>query len=136
MAEEIQKFTKITFIIHFVIALIFTILFFMPDITIPLYTTESITPETHAMSLTIASLFAGFTVSSLCGIIAKEWKEVKNVVILEVVWLVANLVTTIISFIVFEPAMAALTLVITIIMLVLFLLTFLQQEEKMKPLLK
>ncbi len=134
MAEEILKFTKLTFIIHFVIALIFTILFFIPDITVPLYATVPITPETHAMSLTIASLFAGLTVSSLLGMLAKEWKQVKIVVILEVVWLVANLVTSIISFSVFNPAMGALTLVITIIMLALFLLTFLQQEDKMKAL--
>jgi len=136
MADEILKFTKLTFIIHFVIAFIFTILFFMPDITMALYTTVAITAETRAMSLTIASLFAGLTVSSLCGIIAKEWKEVKIVVILEVVWLVANLVASIISFTVFNLAMGVLTLVIGIIMLALFLLTFLQQEDKMKPLLK
>jgi len=135
MAEEIQKFTKLTFIIHFVIALIFTILFFMPDVSVPIYG-MTVTNDVHAITLTLASTFAGLTVSSLCGIIAKEWKEVKIVVILEIVWLVANLITTIISFIVFDPVMGALTLVITIILLALFLLTFLQQEDKMKPLLK
>ncbi|NVM36389.1 MAG: hypothetical protein HWN81_12395 [Candidatus Lokiarchaeota archaeon] len=135
MAEGIQKFTKLTFIIHFVIALIFTILFFMPNISVPLYG-MTVTNEVHAITLTVASAFAGLTVSSLFGIMAKEWKEVKIVVILEVVWLVANFVTSIISFTVFDPAMGALTLVITIILLALFLLTFLQQEDKMKPLLK
>lgn len=133
MAEEIQKFTKLTFIIHFVIGLIFTILFWIPEITIPLYV-GSISLETHAMSLTIGSLFAGLLVSSLLGILAKEWKQVKIVVISEMVWLVCNLVTTIIGFAVFNTAMAVLTIVITVIFILLFLLAFLQQEDKMKAL--
>ncbi|MFX1306718.1 MAG: hypothetical protein ACFFDG_07850 [Promethearchaeota archaeon] len=134
MTEEIQKFTKLTFIIHFVIALIFTILFFMPDISVPIYG-MTVTDEVHAITLTLASAFVGFTVSSLFGIMAKEWKQVKIVVILEIVWLVANLITVIISFSVYEVMMAVLTLLITIVLLLLFILTFLQQEDKMKVLL-
>ncbi|MFX1431598.1 MAG: hypothetical protein ACFFCY_15645 [Promethearchaeota archaeon] len=133
MTEEILKFTKLTFIVHFVVALIFTILFFIPDISGPL-SLNNVSAETHAMSLTIASLFAGLTVSSLCGMLAKEWKQVKFIVILEVVWLTANLITTIINFTVLTLTMAILSLLVSIIMLVLFLLTFLQQEEKMKAL--
>ncbi len=135
MADEILKFTKLTFIIHFVVGLIFTILFFIPDITGPL-SLENVSAETNALSLTIASLFAALTVSSLCGIMAKEWKEIKIVVILEVVWLVASLVTTIINFTVLIIAMVIPSLLFSILMLALFLLTFLQQEDKMKPLLK
>lgn len=133
MSEEILKFTKMTFIIHFIIGLAFTVLFWIPDITTPLFGIER-TFDTHAMSLTIGALFAGFTVSSLCGILAKEWKEVKIIVIAEVVWLVAALVTTIVSFPVYNVLMAILTLFLTIILLILFLLTFLQQEDKMKVL--
>lgn len=133
MAEEILKFTKLTFIIHFVVALIFTILFFMPDITGPI---ALINPsvETHALTLTIASLFAALTVSSLFGFLAKEWKQVRIVVILEIVWLVACLITTIINYPVYTLTMFLLSLIICIIMLALFLLTFLQQEDKIKPL--
>ncbi len=134
MTEEIQKFTKLTFIIHFVIALIFTILFFMPDISVPIYG-MTVTDEVHAITLTLASAFVGLTVSSLFGIMAKEWKQVKIVVILEIVWLVANLITMIISFSVYDVLMAILTLLITIVLLLLFILTFLQQEDKMKALL-
>jgi hypothetical protein len=134
MAEEILKFTKLTFIIHFLIGLTFTILFWIPDITIPLYVGISgLTLETHAMSLTIGCLFAGFTVSSLLGILAKEWKQVKIVVVSEIIWLLANLITSIISFNVFTLSMAILTLIITIIMLLLFILTFLQQEDIINP---
>jgi hypothetical protein len=134
MAEEILKFTKLTFIIHFVIGLIFTILFFIPDITIPLYLgVAALSLETHAMSLTIGSLFAGFTVSSLCGFLAKEWKQVKIVVMSEIVWLLGNLITSIMSFSVFLQAMAILTIIITVIMLLLFILSLLQQEDVLNP---
>jgi hypothetical protein len=134
MVEEMLKFTKLTFIIHFVIGLIFTILFWIPDITIPLYTGISgLTLETHAMSLTIGSLFAGFTVSSLFGFLVKEWKQVKIIVISEIIWLLGNLVASIISFNVFTLSMAILTIIITVIMLLLFILSFLQQEDMMNP---
>ncbi|UCC19910.1 MAG: hypothetical protein JSV62_01130 [Promethearchaeota archaeon] len=138
MAQEILKFTKLTFIIHFIIGLTFTILFWIPDIALPLYvdvTGINIAGMlvAHAMSLTIGCLFAGLTVSSLLGIFAKEWKQVKIVAICEVVWLVANLVTSIISFSVFIVGMAILTLVITIVLIVLFILTCLQQEDKINP---
>ena len=135
MAEEMLKFTKLTFIIHFIGGILFTILFFIPDITATMY---GITPslDTHAMSLTIGALFAGLTVSSLCGIRAKEWKEVKIVVEAEMVWLAVAIVTHIISFSVYALGMAVLTLIFTIVFFVLFLLTFLQQQEKIKTLWK
>jgi len=133
MTEEIQKFTKLTFIIHLIIGFVFTILFWIPDITLPLFGISR-TLETHAMSLTIGSLFAGLTVSSLFGVLAKEWNKVKIVVICEIVWLVGNLVTTIISFTVYNPIMGLLSVLLTIVLLALFLLSFLQQEDKMKRL--
>lgn len=133
MTEEIQKFTKLTFIIHLIIGFVFTVLFWIPDINLPIFGITR-TLETHAMSLTIGALFAGLTVSSLCGILAKEWKEVRIIVICEIVWLVGNLVTTIISFTVYNPIMGLLSILLTIVLLTLFLLTFLQQEEKMKSL--
>jgi hypothetical protein len=131
MREEILKFTKMTFIIHFIIGLAFTVLFWIPDITTPIFGLER-TFDTHAMSLTIGALFAGLTVSSLCGILAKEWKEVRIVVISKIIWLVGAVVTTIVSFPVYDPIMAVLTIIISVILLALFILTFLQQEDKMK----
>ncbi|NVM16635.1 MAG: hypothetical protein HWN80_02895 [Candidatus Lokiarchaeota archaeon] len=133
MGEEILKFTKLTFIIHFIIGLVFTILFWIPDITSPILGIER-TLDTHAMSLTIGALFAALVVSSLCGIFAKEWKQVRIVVIAEMVWLVAGMVTTIVSFAAFDSVMAVLMIIMSIILLALFLLTFLQQEDKLKPL--
>ena len=134
MVEEIQKFTKLTFIIHFVIAIIFTILFWMPEFTSSIYQ-MTYTVESGAVTMVLAATFVGLTVSSLCGIFAKEWKQVKIVVILEIAWLIAGLIAAIINFNVFG-LMIILNLVIFIVLLLLFLLTYLQQEDKMKPLLK
>ena len=65
----------------------------------------------------------------------KEWKEVKLLVITEIVWLIAGLVVMIIN--------AAVAIAVTVIFLIvggltlaLFILAFLQQEEKINPLLK
>lgn len=135
MAEEMLKFTKITFIIHFVIGLLFTILFWIPGITAPMFGI-AVNLDTSAMSLMIGALFAGLTVSSLFGFLAKEWKEVKIVTIAEIVYLAVGLIAHIISFSAYEVGSAVLSLIITIIFLVLFLLTFLQQEEIIKTLWK
>ena len=80
----------------------------------------------------IGALFLGLTFGSLFGFLAKEWKEVKIVVIIESFWLVTGLIAMTINLSVYEP-MIYLSLVINIIFLVLFCLTFLQQEDKMKP---
>jgi len=135
MAEEILKFTKISFIIHFVIGLLFTILFWIPDITAPLFGI-AVNLDTSAMSRTIASLFAGLTVSSLFGFLAKEWKEVKIVTIAEIVYLVVGIIASIISFSAYEVGSAVLSLIVTIIFLVLFLLSYLQQQDIIKTLWK
>ena len=128
MTEEIKKITKLTFGIHFVIGFVFTIMFFIPDITIPLFGL-TLSLETHALSLTIGSLFAGFTASSLFGVFAKEWKQVKIIVISELVWLASNLITSIIGFSVFDLLSAIFTLILTIALLLLFALVLLKQED-------
>jgi hypothetical protein len=133
MVAEIQKFTKLTFIIHFVIGLIFTILFFMPEINAPIYGL-AYTAGIGALSMLVASLFAGWTVTSLGGILAKEWTEVRYIVIAEIIWLIAGFIASIINFGAINITMAVVTLIIFIVMILLFVLTFLQQEGKIKPL--
>ncbi len=135
MVDENLKFTKFTFIIHFVAGLIFTILFWIPEISGPMYGI-TYSAETGALSITIGALFAGFTVSSLFGFLAKQWKEVKIVVIAEIVWLVSGTITYIFNFSVYEVSTAVTSLIGNIILLVLFLLTYLQQEEILKTLWK
>lgn len=71
MTEEILKFTKLTFIIHFIVALIFTILFWLPEFTGPIFG-FTYTAEMGALSMTLGAVFVGLTISSLLGFLAKE----------------------------------------------------------------
>ncbi len=134
MADEILKFTKLTFIIHFITGLIFTILFWLPEITGPLFG-FTYTPGLGAVTMTLGATFVGLTVGSLLGILAKEWKEIKIVALIETFWLVASLISTTINLSAYN-AMVYVSMALSIILLVLFLLTFLQQEDKIKPLFK
>ena len=134
MAEEILKFTKLTFIIHFITGLIFTILFWLPEMTGPLFGL-TYSPGLGAVTMTLGAAFVGLTIGSLLGILAKEWKEIKIVLLIEVFWLVASLIATTINLSAYN-AMIYISMAISIILLVLFLLTFLQQEDKIKPLFK
>ncbi len=133
MAEEILKFTKLTFIIHFILGLIFTVIFWIPSITGPLFVVNY-SAEVGAVTMMLGAAFVGLTIGSLLGILAKEWKEIRIVVLIEAFWLVASLISITINLTVYAP-MIYLSLVISIILLALFALTFLQQEDKIKPLL-
>jgi len=132
MAEEILKFTKITFVIHFITGLIFAILFWLPEVSASIYGI-TYTPALGVVTRMLGGAFVGLTIGSLLAIFAKEWKEIRIVVLIECFLLVANLIATTIGLTVFN-AMGYVTMVLIIILLVLFALTFLQQEDKMKPL--
>ncbi|KKN35375.1 hypothetical protein LCGC14_0784280 [marine sediment metagenome] len=132
MTDEILKFTKLTFLIHFLLGLVFTILFWLPEVTGPLFGLGD-TAELSALSMLLGALFLGLTIGSLLSFLAKEWKEVKIVVIIENFWLVAGLIAMTINLSVYN-ALIYVSLVINIILLALFCLTFLQQEDKIKPL--
>lgn len=134
MTEEILKFTKLNFIIHFVILLLYAILFWLPEINFPMYGI-TYTPELGALSLMLGSCFTGFAIGALFGIIAKEWKAVRIVVIIDVFMNVTMLIAITLTLSVFN-ALIYMALVVTILLLVLFCLTFLQQEDKIKTLWK
>ncbi len=135
MVEEIQKFTKLTFIIHFIVGIMFSTLFWIPDFTLPLLGIE-LTLGTRAMCSSIGALFTGLTIGCLLGIFAKSWKEVRIVVITGIIYLFALPITSIIYFGAYDPMMAVMMIVQTIFILALYVLSFLQQEDKLKPLLK
>ncbi len=132
MTEEILKFTKLTFVIHFITGLIFTILFWLPQMTSTLFG-FTYTAELGAVTMTLGSTFLGLTIGSLLGILAKEWKEIKIVVLIDAFLLVASLISFTVNFAAYN-AMIYFSMALSIILLVLFCLTFLQQEDKMKPL--
>ena len=81
----------------------------------------------------LGAAFVGLTIGSLLGILAKEWKEIRIVTLIETFWLVASLISTTINLSSYKP-MIYVSLAITIILLALFALAFLQQEDKIKPL--
>ena len=134
MADEILKFTKLTFLIHFISGVVFTVLYWIPEVTASLFGIIT-SPQISSSSMTIAALFLALTVSSLLSCLAKEWKQVKIVVIAEIVWLVASFINLIINFAATPLTMNITNLIIGLVFLVLFLLTFLQQEDKLKPLI-
>jgi uncharacterized membrane-anchored protein len=134
MVDEILKFTKLTFLIHTILAVFSGIQYLIPATMLPIYGI-TVTPMISALSMIIGAVFMGLAVMSLCGYMAKEWKEVKIVVIGEIVWLIIGIIAGIISAAA-NIALITLAVVILIIFLVLFVLAFLQQEEKIKPLLK
>lgn len=135
MGEQIQKFTKITFLLHIILGAIFTILYWIPETTLPLFGV-AYNPGAGAMSMLVGAAAAGLTVSSLFGFFAKEWKEVKIVVINEIVWLIFGLIASMINVSLFDIGGLALVLLVLIILLVLFMLTLLQQEDVIKPIIK
>ena len=134
MTEEVLKFTKLTLAIHFVILLLYTILFWLPDFNIPLYDITN-TPELGALSLMLGSCFTAFTIGALFGIFAKEWKEVRIVVMIGIAFNITMLIALTFTLSVFN-ALIYVAFVVTILLIVLYCLTFLQQEDTIKTLWK
>jgi MFS family permease len=134
MADEIQKFTKLTFLIHLVLGLIFTVMYWIPEISAPLFGL-TYTAQSGALSMIIGAATAGLTATSLFGYVSQEWKEVKIVVINEIVWLAGSLIALIINVTVFGLS-SILLFIVVIALLLLFLLSFLQQEEIIGELIK
>lgn len=106
---------------------LFTILYWIPEISIPLFG-ATYNAEAGAFSMVVGAAAAGLTVSSLCGYMAKEWKEVKIIVLNELVWLIGSMIAMIINFSLFG-VMGALLLAIVGFILAIFLISFLKQEE-------
>jgi len=127
LVDEILKFTKYTFLIHFILGLIFTILYWIPEISVPILGL-SYSIEVGTLSMVVGAATAGFTISSLFGFMAKEWKEVKIIVIAEIVWLILMLVAVSLNIPVFGLN-SILTYIVGVSLSVLFLLSYLKQEE-------
>lgn len=127
LVDEILKFTKYTFLIHFILGVIFTSFYWIPEISAPLFGI-SYSVEGGAFSMVLGAAGAGFTISSLFGFIAKEWKEVKIIVITEIVWLILMLVAVSLNIPVFGLG-SIVFYIVGVSLFVLFLLSYLKQEE-------
>ncbi len=129
MVDEILKLTKYNFLLHLIVGAIFAILFWIPTVFGLIFnvTIESLSIAA-AFAQMIGALFTGLTVSSLLGFMAKEWKQVRIVVIHEVIWLLAGTIAAIINFTALGIS-AVLFALLMIMFLVLFLVVLLKQEE-------
>ena len=126
LVDEILKFTKYTFLIHFVLGVIFTIFYWIPEISGPLFGISYFV-ECGASSMVLGAA-AGFSISSLFGFMAKEWKEVKIIVIAEIVWLILILVAVSLNIPVFGLG-SIVFYIVGVGLFVIFLLSYLKQEE-------
>ena len=77
MVEEIQKFTKLTLLIHLILGSVFTLLYFIPEITFGLFGI-GYNAIAGAIAMALACAMLGLTVSSLCGLMVKEWRLIRK----------------------------------------------------------
>ncbi len=130
MPEEVLKFTKLVFLVHVIVAAVFVILYLMPAVTLPaLGMTYSV--DAGSLARIIASIFAGLLVGSLLGYLAKEFKEIKILLLTEIVWLGTGIIVVTLSPL---PSItpAIVFYVVAGPLLVLFLLSYLKQIGKLK----
>jgi hypothetical protein len=85
MKEEISKLLKITFLIHFFVAVIFGLVFtFIVEIYIDLINWPFPDPVTGRI---LGAMFLGIATASLLAWRETKWESVKIVVQMEIVWL-------------------------------------------------
>ncbi len=120
MVDENLKFTKLTFGIHFLAGLAFSVMFWLLEFSSPAFglTYDS---GTGALSMLLGAVFSGLTLSSLLAFLAKEWKEIKILTITEIIWLIAGLIAMIANLNAFN-SIIYLSIAINAVLLVLFCL--------------
>ncbi|NVM17033.1 MAG: hypothetical protein HWN80_04905 [Candidatus Lokiarchaeota archaeon] len=84
MKEEISKLLKLTFLIHFFVAVIFGLVFlFIVELYVGLVTWPYLDPVTGRV---LGAVFMGLAASSLLSWRETRWESVKIVVQMEIVW--------------------------------------------------
>ena len=134
MLDEILKFTNITFYIQLIYGIVFTMLFWIPTISLPMFGVIY-TDEAGALSQMIGAAVAALTVGTILALRKREWSEVQIKMMVEIVWQVVVMTVIIIN----SPLLGiyAITNVLIVVPEFVFtLLSVLQQEEIIKPLLK
>lgn len=130
MPEEILRFTKITILIKFLSGIVFTIMYWVPELSGPLFGL-SYSPQSGAYSMMVGSAVLGLTLGAFFALFAKEWKEIKILVIAEIGWLISVLIAMIVNFSLFNVIVIAILLIV-ILLIVLYILSFLQQQDIIK----
>ncbi len=134
MLDEILKFTKITFYIQLIYGIIFTLLFWIPTVSLSIFGV-TYTDEAGALSQMIGAAVAALTVGTILALRKREWSEVQVKMMMEIVWQLVVMIVVIVN----APLLGIYTITNVLIVVPEFaftLLSILQQEEIIKPLLK
>ncbi len=126
MAEkEVSKVLKITFLVHFVVAVILGFLYlFLPDEFVALFSWPYSDPVAIRL---LGAAFLGLGISSALGSRESDWEKVKIVVVMEIIWLAVAFVVTLLSVIIAGTGLGGLLFVfISVAFLGLFIFSYFQ----------
>ena len=120
MKEEISKLLKITFLIHFFVAVIFGLVFtVIVEIYIDLINWPYPDPITGRV---LGAVFLGFAVASLLSWRETKWESVKIVVQMEIAWLIIG--TAVHFFAIFTEPLLPFIIWVQAAILIVFLVAF------------
>ncbi len=120
MKEEISKLLKITFLIHFFVAVIFGLVFtVIVEIYLELVGWPYDDPVTGRV---LGAVFLGFAVSSLLSWRETKWESVKIVVQMEIAWLIIG--TAVHFFAIFTDPLLPFIIWVQVAILIVFLVAF------------
>jgi len=127
MKEEISKLLKLTFLIHFFVAAIFGLVFFViVELYRELVSWPYVDPVTGRV---LGAAFLGFAAASLLSLRETKWERVKIVVQMEIVWLMlASAIHIFAAFVFPVPFMIWVQAGILIFFLVVFMRFYYDQE--------
>jgi hypothetical protein len=124
MAEEYGMITRITFIIHIIIGLVFGISFLgIPDIMLPLFGMGFVDPTVRMFG----AIIIGFTFTSILGLMTREVVRVKIIIQAELIWLILGIIAGAVHLVI--PPLLSLTFAgaaigSLVILFILFLLSY------------
>ena len=96
MKEEISKLLKLTFLIHFFVAVIFGLVFtFLTELYVEIVFWPYLDPITGRV---LGAVFLGFAAASLLSWRETRWESVKITVQMEIVWLAIAIVVHVWTF--------------------------------------
>lgn len=126
MAEkEVSKVLKITFLVHFVVAVILGFFYlFLPDEFVAWFSWPYSDPVAIRL---LGAAFLGLGISSALGSRESDWEKVKIVVVMEIVWLAVAFVVMLLSVIIAGTGLGGLLFVfISVAFLGLFIFSYFQ----------
>lgn len=120
MKEEISKLLKLTFLIHFFVAVIFGLVFtVIVEIYVELISWPYLDPVTGRV---LGAMFLGLAVASLLSWRETKWESVKIVVQMEIAWLVIGIAVH--FFAIFTDPLLPFMIWIQTAILLIFLIAF------------